>query len=561
MQRGACTGLDGKQNSEWKGFCRMILSLDKKLRKVKAVSSKKKKKRVTTDSEDSSEDSPSSTSDSSSSSDSDTDSEDERKRRKDRKGKSVAKNPVPDVPASTSTEDLRQQFEAMRLNQASMMELLKSLQPGVGGHPVVEVNQAVGQQSGAKSTPFLCMYCDNACGVPGHESRDVRNCNQFNLDKKNGWPVDVGERFGKLFITFKGEKVPPAIRKGGCRKLITSEKGGGSGVASGSNLVDGIIDYDDYDLSESEFGDNDEETYSSLRMANTLMDELWVEPRQVCPTLKEEPWVEETPSVRVFLNEVHVAADVAGVVYVPLVDPSLEDSPIYLELKEDGDIYPASKLFSQMCGVEVSDSEIRDTHDSMVARFGDDGLFTVEQMAAEVLETRAFIKRRAEDAADGDELQRRTRSSTREFVEEPPKPVSRPVAEPAKPTLKKVFGSSSGTSQPAPPTPVAQAPPKKFVKFDPQSQAPKRPYKLVRKGPSGVLDPEAVAADILKSMNTSGCVVKLEQLLAFEPVRKVLNSWTGLTREYTDAAPISQLNMAMTEDVERHITQRFMDVP
>ncbi|KAI9324727.1 hypothetical protein BDR26DRAFT_903352 [Obelidium mucronatum] len=87
-------------------------------------------------------------------------------------------------------------------------------------------------------------------------------------------------------------------------------------------------------------------------------------------------------------------------------------------------------------------------------------------MAAEVLETRAFIKRHAEDAANGDELQRRTRSSTREFVEEPPKPVSRPVAEPAKPTLMKVFGGSSGTSQPAPPTPVAQAPPKKFVKFD-----------------------------------------------------------------------------------------------
>ncbi|KAI9327728.1 hypothetical protein BDR26DRAFT_940309 [Obelidium mucronatum] len=216
-------------------------------------------------------------------------------------------------------------------------------------------------------------------------------------------------------------------------------------------------------------------------MANTLMDKLWVKPRQVCPTLKDEPWVKETPSVRVFLNEVHVAADVAGVVYVPLVDPSLEDSPIYLELKEDGDVYPASKLFSQMCGVEVLDSEIRDTHESMVAHFGDDGLFTVAQMAAEVLETRAFIKRRAEDAADGDELQRHTRSSTRE-----------PVAKHAKPTLKKVFGGSSGTSQPAPPTPVAQVPPKKFVKFDPQSQVPKRPYKLVRKGPSGVLDPEAV---------------------------------------------------------------------
>ncbi|KAI9351534.1 hypothetical protein BDR26DRAFT_978851 [Obelidium mucronatum] len=451
----------GSKIRSGKGFCRMILSLDKKLRKVKAVSSKKKKKRLTTDSEDSSEDSPSSTSDSSSSSDTDTDSEDKRKRQKDRKGKSVAKNPVPDVSASTSTEDLCQQFEAMRLNQASMMELLKSLQPGVGGHSVVEVNQAVGQQSGAS---------------------------QFNLDKKNGWPVDVGERFGKLFITFRGEKVPPAIRKSGCRKLITSEKGGGSGAASGSNLVDGIIDYDDYNLSETEFGDK--ETYSSLRMANTLMDKLWVKPRQVCPTLKDEPWVKETPSVQVFLNEVHVAADVAGIVYVPLVDPSLDDLPIYLELKEDGDIYLASKLFSQI----------------------------------KWLPKYWKHERRAEDAADGDELQRCTCSSTREFVEEPPKPASRPVAEPAKPTLKKVFGGSSGTSQPAPPTPVAQAPPKKFVKFDPQSQAPKRPCKLVRKGPSGVLDPEAVAAD-------------------------------------RNAAPISQLNMAMTEDVESHITQRFMDVP
>ncbi|ORY44101.1 hypothetical protein BCR33DRAFT_738269 [Rhizoclosmatium globosum] len=309
------------------------------------------------------------------------------------------------------------------------------------------------------------------------------------------------------------------------------------------------------------------------------------ESRMFTINVVDQPWDERTTSSgllndkwddEIHVNAIKINPAYSSLIYEPVVFEGYDDKFLFLDDSGE-ELASIVDVFTEMCGEEVTQFEIDETYNSMINRgVGNGGPYTCDKIAQEYQEIQAWIKRRAEDNAEGDSDRMKLRSRPTEIVQE--KPSVAKAGGPSKPTstvvpqlVKKLFDPTTKPAQPN--TSGSSQPSKEASKPETQPttkpEIHRRPYKLVKKQLTSKTD-QQVIDDILKSINVTIPFLELMQLSS--TFSRGCGNLTTMERQYLDeqtskasqptTTPIpAQLNQILTLELERDLTRQYFMNP